>query len=248
MLQSFLKGLTLYGQAFALLMRPQTLRYVMLTGIISIAIGLMIVGGTLYYCWQAYMEIRAAWGASIDLWERTKDILLKIMPLLLWVLGSLLLYKNIILIICGPIMASLSTAVERLVTGKVNETPIPFSSMLGRTIKMALWSTLREILFTLPCLLLNLIPVVGSIASAILIFLIQSYYAGANYSDFILERRGYDTEKSITYIRKHRAEITGIGGGFVLILFVPLLGFILGPAATTIAATLSYLVKDEGQV
>lgn len=245
MLSLFFSGISCYSEAFSLLTKPQTLKYVLWIGLISIILGFLIVGGTIYNGWASYVDILATWDEHIGIWEKTKVVLWEILPLIVWVLLSFLLYKNIVLIVCSPIISPLSAAVEKMVRGKVNETPIPFGNMISRSIHIALWSTLREILFTLPCLLLNLIPVIGSIAATVAIFIIQSYYAGANYSDFILERRGYNTADSIAYIRKNRPEITGIGAGFVLMLFLPLIGFIIAPAASTIAATLSFLRKSD---
>ncbi len=241
MLSSFFEGISLYSHAFSLLTKPQTLKYVFLTGLISLLLGFVIVGGTVYNCWAAYVDIRASWTEGAGVWEQVKAIVFEILPLVIWVLLSLLLYKNVVLIACSPVMSPLSAAVEKIETGKVNESAIPVSDMLIRSVKIALWSTLWELLLTLPCLLLNIIPVIGSFAAAIAIFIVQSYYAGANYSDFMLERRGYNTADSIAYIRQHKGEITGVGGGFVLMLFIPVLGLILAPAAATISATLSYL-------
>lgn len=243
MLTSFLSGISLYSEAFSLLFKPQLLKYVLLIGLISILLGLIIVGGTFYNVWATYTDINSHWGEYVGFLAKTKVILWEILPLALWLLLSILLYKNVLLIVCGPIMSPLSAQVEKILHGKANEVSLPFGNMISRSIKMALWSTLRELLFTLPCLLLNLIPIIGSIASMIALFVIQSYYAGANYSDFILERKGYNTADSIAYIRQNKPEVTGIGAGFVLVLFVPFLGLIIAPALATVAATLSFLGK-----
>lgn len=245
MLNTFIAGISLYTQAFSLFSKPEIRKYVFLTGLISILLGIVIVGGTAYNAWAAYLDILAGWKKDADIWQLLKDLLLEIVPLVLWVLLSLLLYKNIVLIVCSPFMSYLSAAVEKAVYGNASEVAVPFAAMLNRTIKIALWSILFELLFTFPCLLLNFIPVVGSFAAAIALFFVQSYYAGANYSDFILERKGYNTADSISYIRQHKAEITGIGGGFVLLLFIPVLGLVIAPAAATISATLSYLKENK---
>lgn len=245
MLNAFIAGLSIYKQAFSLFAKPQIRKYVFLTGLISIVLGAIIVGGTAYNAWAAYLDIRAGWVESADVWQLIKAIFLEIIPLVLWVLLSLLLYKSIVLVVCSPFMTALCDEVEKTVNGNAATTALPFAAMLNRTLKIALWSIFYELLFTFPCLLLNFIPVVGSFASAIALFLVQSYYAGANYSDFILESKGYNTTDSISYIRKHKAQITGIGGGFVLLLFIPVLGLVIAPAAATISATLSYLKENK---
>ncbi len=242
-MEKYFQGISYYSQSIPLAFDKRFIRYFIYTGIIGLILGLVLVGGVGYTGWDAYQDIYTKWGESEGILSKAGLMLKEILPLFVLLLVAFVLYKNIVLIVSGPILSFLSAEVDKSVTGKAEDLSGSIPHQLQRTIRFSIWSSLREIFFTLLCLPLNFIPGVGSIAATILIFGIQSYYAGANYMDFILERRGLNAKEGIALIRSNKVFVTGIGSGFLLLLMIPLLGFILAPTAAVIAATLGYLQK-----
>ena len=102
-----------------------------------------------------------------------------------------------------------------------------------------------SLIFTLLAWLLVFIPVVGALVSMVLIILIQSYYGGFSLMDYTLERRRYSVSESIKFSKHHRSLATGLGGGFMLLALVPVVGWFAAPTYGTVAATLASLEKIE---
>ena len=58
----------------------------------------------------------------------------------------------------------------------------------------------KELLLTIPILIIGLIPVIG-IISTVLLFLMQAYYAGFGNMDYTLERH-FNYKQSIQFVRE----------------------------------------------
>ncbi len=89
--------------------------------------------------------------------------------------------------------------------------------------------------------LVTVIPVIGPPVSAFLILIIQSYYSGFSLIDYTLERKRYTVGESIAFAKRNRSRVTGVGMGFILIMFVPVIGWFAAPGFGVVAATLSSL-------
>ena len=95
--------------------------------------------------------------------------------------------------------------------------------------------------------LLGFIPVVGFVLSPILIFLIQSFFAGFGLADYTLERKRISVGKANKHAYSNILEMMGIGSGFLLIMFIPFIGWFFAPTVGTVAATLVTLENLEGK-
>jgi CysZ protein len=102
-----------------------------------------------------------------------------------------------------------------------------------------------ELLWTLLFLLLQVIPLVGQILSTVGIFLIQAFYAGFGNFDPVLERQRFKVRDRVRFVRDHRWLTMGNGTIFVLLSLVPIIGWSLGPALGTVAATMDGLEELE---
>jgi CysZ protein len=101
-----------------------------------------------------------------------------------------------------------------------------------------------ELLLTLPIILIGFIPVVG-IISSVLLFLVQSYYAGFGNMDYTLERH-YKYAESIEFVKRNRGLAIGNGMIFMLMLLIPVIGIILVlPLSVTAASTETLRVLEN---
>ena len=92
-----------------------------------------------------------------------------------------------------------------------------------------------ELFLTVPILILAFIPVIG-ILSTVLLFLVQSFYAGFGNMDYTLERH-FTVSKSIRFVKNYSGVAIGNGIVFILMLFIPIIGIILVLPLSVTAAT-----------
>jgi len=159
-------------------------------------------------------------------------------------LGALLLliYKHIVLIICGPIIGKLSEAIEKNEGNNLTTTDqLGTAYSTYRGIRIVLRNLLRELVITGLLLLLTFTPL--AFVSVPLIFIVQAYYAGFGNLDIYLGRH-IKFKETITYVKANRLFTTTNGTVFLLLLLIPILGAFLAPAWSAAAATLSLMDKE----
>lgn len=110
-----------------------------------------------------------------------------------------------------------------------------FKDQLWRGIRINVRNLFKELLLTIPILIIGFIPAIG-IISTILLFLLQAYYAGFGNMDYTLERH-FNYKDSLNFVKKHRRYAIGNGMIFMLFLLIPILGVILVLPFSVTAAT-----------
>ncbi|MGJ8732035.1 MAG: EI24 domain-containing protein [Cellulophaga sp.] len=245
MLKNILKGIKAYTGTFALISKLKLWKYFLVPILISVLTAAIVV---LLAIWLSGSI--GGFIAQIWIWDWGKEVFTTVSNFLgatIIVVIGLLLYKHIVMALSAPFMSPVSEKIEAHLTGVPahSHTNTSFSEQLWRGIRINVRNLVKEILFTIPILLLGLIPVVG-IVSTILLFLMQAYYAGFGNMDYTLERH-LKYKESIVLVRKNRGLAIGNGIIFMLFLFVPLVGIILVlPLSVTAATvkTIEILKKD----
>ena len=148
-------------------------------------------------------------------------------------------------------MSPVSEKIEAYFTGLPvqNKANRSFTKQLVRGIRISLRNLFKELLFTIPILLLKFIPVVN-IFSTVLLFLLQAYYAGFGNMDYTLERH-FKYKESIAFIKQHKGLVIGNGIGFLLLLLIPVIGVILVlPLSVTSASVIAVdlLFDDDDDI
>jgi len=92
------------------------------------------------------------------------------------------------------------------------------------------------LLFNLAILLLNFIPLAGGAAYSALSFASAMFFLGFQFFDFPLERRRLVFRDKLSVVWRHKFAAVGLGTGFFLITFVPVVGF-LGLNLAAVGAT-----------
>ncbi|MDQ3278779.1 MAG: EI24 domain-containing protein, partial [Bacteroidota bacterium] len=149
------------------------------------------------------------------------------------------LFKFLFLIIGSPVFAYLSEKTSSIIEGK----DFPFSLRqlmkdIWRGTRVALRNAVWQTVYVLSILLLSLIPVVGWVTPLIGLF-IECYYYGFSMLDYSLERNRMSAAASIDYIGHHKGLAIGNGLMFYLMHGLILVGWVLAPAYSVVAATLS---------
>lgn len=149
-------------------------------------------------------------------------------------------YKYAILLILSPALAILSEKTDKILSG--HQYPFHFGEFLldvWRGIRIALRNIFLELLFTIVLFILGFIPIIGWVAPVILFF-ITCYYYGFSMIDYSSERAKLNIRQSIKYVRKNRGMAISNGMMFYFLFFiVPVIGFVIAPAYSVIAATIA---------
>ncbi|SFI64359.1 EI24 domain-containing protein [Olleya namhaensis] len=248
MIQNIIKGIHGYSGALALISKLKLWKYFFIPIIISIVTG-SVIGFSAY----RLSDNIGRFIAKIWFWEWGKDAFTSfstVIGVIIILALGLILYKHIVMALSAPFMSPVSEKIETHLTGitRHNHRKTSFQEQLWRGLRINLRNLGRELLITIPLLLLKFIPVVN-IFSTILLFLVQGYYAGFGNMDYTLERH-YNYKDSINFVRRNRGIAIGNGLVFILFLLVPFIGVILVLPLSVTAASLSTvkLIKTNSQI
>ena len=248
MIKNILKGIKAYTGTFALISKLRLWKYFLVPIIISI-ITASVIGFTAY----GLSDNIGRFIAKIWPWEKGIETFTSISSYLggaIIIILGFILYKHIVMALSAPFMSPVSEKIEAHLTGeyKHEHRTTSFKAQLWRGIRINLRNLLKEILFTIPLILIGFIPVIG-IISTILIFLVQAYYAGFGNIDYTLERH-FKYDESIKFVRKNRGIAIGNGIVFMLFLLIPLIGIIIVlPLSVTAATTKTVeLIRTENEL
>lgn len=245
MFKNILKGLEAYSGTFALISKLKLWKYFAIPIVISIVTALTI-GVSAY----GLSDNIGRFISSIWPWDFGKETFTSISTFIgaiVIIAIGLILYKHIIMALSAPFMSPVSEKIETHLTGieKHQHRNTTFGQQLWRGIRINLRNLGKELLITIPILMLKFIPVIN-IFSTVLLFLVQAYYAGFGNMDYTLERH-FKYGESVQFVRKYRGIAIGNGIVFILLLLVPIIGIILVLPLSVTAASLKTvtLLKEE---
>lgn len=229
-------SISAYGRAIQHVSKYGLWGYVLLPGLISVLLG----AGIIALSWGLSDNL----GAIIDnlwVWEVGKSVVGKIAQffggLLILILG-LVVFKQLAIVISSPLMSVLSEKVENQLVGTSKSDGYSISRAISdiiRSGRLAIRNLIRELFFTVLLLLLGLIPIFSPF-TAVLILVLQAYYAGFGNLDFALERHfGY--KDTIVFVKKNKLLAIGNGIVYLLMLF-SFIGFLFALPLGTVAATI----------
>lgn len=240
-------GLTSYLKALRLMWANNLARYLLIPVLLNIIVVVVLVfSGVGIGDWINGIIERSV--ENMNGWIHAAMIGIKIILPIIFFALFIFIGGTIVNILMSPIYTFLSEKTETILTGK--EFPFDFKQTLKdvwRAIIIALRNTAKQLSLTVLCLLLNFIPVVGSVASIILIFIINAYYFGYGFMDYTYERwrlSPKDSRKE-THKLKFIAFATGAVYSLPLYLFCGafIAAFIGG--VSTVAATISQISLKE---
>lgn len=235
MVKNILKGIRAYTGALSLISKLKLWKYFVIPMLISFFVAVIVI--VLAY---TFSDSVGAYVSNVWKWEFGKEtfnlISTFISGVLILVIG-LLLYKHIVMALAAPFMSPVSEKIEKYLTGESHQhRNTSFQEQLIRGLRINIRNLSKEILFTIPVILIGFIPVIGLIATVIL-FLMQAYYAGFGNMDYTLERH-FKYKESIRFVQKNRGLAIGNGIVFMLFLLIPVVGVILVLPLSVTAATI----------
>lgn len=233
-MSGIIQGLKGYFDAFEIINKLKLWKYFFIPIVLSVILAIII--GTLSY---SLSDNLGEYFSSMWPWEwgkQTFETISEIFGGLIILTLGFLAFKHIILAISAPFMGPISEKIEIHLTGvkSLDKRSSP-TQLLVRGTRIAIRNLFRELILTVPILLLGLIPIIG-IFSAVLLFLMQAYFAGFGNMDYTLERH-FNYKDSVKFVKRNRGLATGNGILFILFLLIPIIGVILVLPFSVTAAT-----------
>ncbi|MGJ8762157.1 MAG: EI24 domain-containing protein [Polaribacter sp.] len=225
MIKNILSGISAYAGSFGLISQLKLWKYFIIPIVISVVTA-TIIGFTAY----GLSDNIGAFLAKIWIWDWGKETFTTITSVIggLFVLViGFLLYKHIVMALSAPFMSPVSEKIEIHINGnlKHNHRKTSFQEQLIRGIRISLRNIGKELLLTIPLLLLSFIPIIGIFFTALL-FLLQAYYVGFGNMDYTLERH-FNYKNSINFVGKKRGFAIGNGIVFMMCMLIPVIGLII---------------------
>jgi len=242
MITGIIKGVSAYLRAFGVISKLKLWKFFAVPMLISLVLA-MIIGFITY----GISDNIGAYLGSFWPWEwgqETFETIASVFGGLLIIAIGLILFKNTIMAISAPFVGPISKKIEVHMMGKdFSEKESSSWELLARGTHVSIKNLIKELLWTVTILLIGLIPVVG-VVSAILLFLVQSYYAGFGNMDVTLERH-FNYRESVRFVRKNRGLAIGNGMLFILCLLIPILGVIIVLPLSITSATIITVEKIQ---
>lgn len=242
-------GLKAYLKALRLIWANHLVRYLLIPAILNIIVVVaFIFSGVGIGDWIYSFIERST--ENMNGWIHAGMVAIKIILPIIFFALFIFIGGTIVNILMSPIYTLLSEKTETILTGK--EFPFDMKQTfrdVWRAIRIAIRNTAKQLILIALCLLLNFIPVVGSVVSIILIFIINAYYFGYGFMDYTYERWRLSPKDSRKETHKIKFVTFAIGAVYSLPLYLICGSFIAAfiGGVSTVAATISQLTLAKVQ-
>ena len=238
MISNLIDGLKAYLEAYEVISRLKLWRFFMIPMLISVLIFLNIVLVSISFSDEIGLYISSFW--SWDFGKETINTVSMILGGIILISIGLIVFKHLVMILSAPFMGPISKKIEDDFTGVTSQTQVSSPlTLMFRSIKISSRNLFRELLLSIPILILGLIPLIGFF-SLFLLFLMQAYFAGFGNMDYTLERH-FSYQKSIQFVKANKGIAIGNGLVFMLFLLIPFVGIILIIPFSVTSATIATL-------
>lgn len=219
--------------------------------IIPFILNLVILITAFYFTYQWFDSLFSSLISGTAWYITVIRILLKPVLFALLAIAMILVYSISGCIITAPFNDLISRKTETIVANADYAEPFNaimlLKDILRITVNIIILLTL-VILLNVIVLLVNLIPFFGQIAYMVISFLMASFFIGFQFFDFPMERRRLSFSRKFWIAWQHKRLVSGLGAGFFLISYIPIIGF-LGLNLGAVGSTLLFLefMKNEAE-
>lgn len=234
-------GLGSYGKAWRLINEKKMWAYfllpILLSFVLAVAVFLMriqlhhFIEGLLkntiqYEQWWDWAQWITSWLIHISLFVFSWYLYFKFQ-------------KYLLFIVLSPVLAYISERTERALSGK--DYPfdfVQFGRDIVRGIGLAVRNLFYELTITFLLFLLGLIPVFAPL-TIVAVLVVGWYYYGYSLMDYSNERQKLNISQSNENIKNNKGVAIANGMIFEIIFIIPVLGFVVAPIISTVAATIA---------
>jgi CysZ protein len=242
--KNFSVGINTYGDAHKVIVKHRLWWYVFLPGFIHLLLFAIIFGLGWIYSGRISYWLMDLLGLNSEPSGYLKYLIIFIRFILNFLFQFIVIliyiscYKYIILMIMSPILAILSEKIEKVTTGK--EYPFKFKQLIKDIIRgniLVIRNISIELIWTVILFFAGYIPILGFFSPVVLIT-ISFYFFGFSMIDYSSERHKLSRKESVRWVRANKGFAIANGCIFYLLLLIPIIGILVAPAYSIIAATL----------
>jgi CysZ protein len=243
----FMDGLRAYTRVAGTLTRHRLWHYQILPALVSLALsaalitGMFIVGGNIAGWVDAKVNLETAWLDKLVTYS------VGILTFLAMLVGFFFLHKHIVIVALSPFLGRLAENIIRASEGEKPTPALTTVQSVRRAAHISIRSVILELSVTAALIACGFLFPPLSLLTTPLALLMEARFVGGGLIDFPLEYRGYSVARSIEYSRSHRATATGIGAGYILLMLIPVIGWMFAPTFGTAAGTISTLDELKRQ-
>lgn len=230
-------------RGFSLLTLPGVRRYV----VIPLIINALLFAAALVWSVRRFAHWLDSFSMHLPHWLAWLTLLL--WPVFAAAVAIVLFYSFTLVanLLGAPFNSFLSARIESHFTGRMPDSGLSLwqeiVTSLRDEVRRLLYILWRTLLVGVLGVLLLFIPVANS-AVPILWFLFTAWMLATQYSDYPLANRGLDFPAQRSLLRTQRARLLGFGSAATLCTLIPIVNFVVMPAAVA-GATLLWLPSSE---
>lgn len=227
MVNHFIGGSNAVLTGFKLIVQPTIRRFVLL----PLAINISLFSGLIYYSYSRFKGWLDAWLGWLPDW-------LGFIDWILWPLFSLAILALVVLsftflanFVAAPFNGFLADAVQKHLTGEKSPDSghnigVEIAHALGRELRKMAWYLPRMLLL----FILGWIPLIN-LAVPVLWLLFGAWMMAVQYLDYPMDNNHNSFKEMLASLKTRRATTLGLGGSIMLLHMVPLVNFLVMPAA-----------------
>lgn len=248
-LKELLLGLRTYPRALRFSKEHRLWGFYVLPALLNI----LILGSIFWLEWHysdrlvEWLTARAQWDMLPEWANEALSWLILLVVKILVIFLFFKLYSTLVLLFLSPVLGLIAEKVQTILLDQP-EPEFSFSLLLKnilRGLALTLRNVALELSLVLLLVLLGFMLPFFSPFTTVTIILIESYFIGFGMIDLRNEFLGLSAKESRQLIWKHRGLAVGNGLGFLLCVFIPLLGVLFGPIVSVIAASLGIAKADS---
>jgi CysZ protein len=214
-------------------------------------INLVIYGSVFFITYGWLMGSVSGWigadqhGASF--WIEALNVVLIIVGFLLVLFVCYLLFITLGNLVTAPFNEEISQRVEEIVTRggvghKMGFWEDAYVSIIGELEKIVFYLSILFVIF-----LLNFIPVIGNVTSAIIGTVFSFFYNALDFLDFPMTRKKMRFKDKLKVTRSGKLLTYGFGAAAFLMMFLPVVNVFMKPILV-VAGTSLYYEKDYHKI
>ncbi len=198
---------------------PNLWRFAVFPVLINIVVTILIIAGLIWGLSWLGPRVNAAFD---DTWWDWLMLIASWLGLIFAAIATtFILYLLSIQLLCAYFFGQLAVETE-VALGMKREDLREISLWLQAVDAMR--DLLSLALTTFVCLVLNCVPVIGSVAAIVAVWYVDSFIFGRDFLDYPLSLRAMRRADKLAFCRRNRAHTLGLGGSALLMSLVPILG------------------------